>query len=208
MAEVLEQFTIYAPQSGMVIYRRNWDGTKQGVGSTVSAWHNVVATLPDLSEMISRTYVNEIDISKVKAEQEAEVRIDAFPDKVFKGRVTEVANIGEQLRNSNAKVFEVKILLLSTDSVLRPAMTTQNRILTGLVPDVVHVPVEAVHTNDSISFVYMASGRAERREVVTGQMNENEIIIKEGLAKGEKVLLNVPVDPESYRWKMLDKGSE
>lgn len=206
MADVLEDFTIIAPQSGMVIYKRNWDGTKQGVGSTVSAWDNVVATLPDLSEMISRTYVNEIDISKVKVDQEAEVRIDAFPDKVFKGKVTEVANIGEELRNSNAKVFEVKILLMSTDSVLRPAMTTQNQILTDMVPDVLFIPVEAVHTSDSVTFVYMASGRAERREVLTGRMNDNEIIVERGLEEGEEVLLNIPEDPETYRWEMLEDG--
>ena len=109
MIELLEQFTVYAPKSGMVIYRRSWDGQKQGVGATVSAWEPVVAELPNLTEMKSRTYVNEIDISKVKVGQDVMVGVDAFPDKEYTGRVTEVANIGEQLRNSNAKVFEVII---------------------------------------------------------------------------------------------------
>ena len=207
LAEVLREFTVNAPQAGMVIYKRNWDGSKLGVGATVSAWENVVATLPDLSEMISRTYVNEIDISKVKVGQKARVSIDAFPDKVFEGRVTEVANIGEQMRNSNAKVFEVKILLLASDSILRPAMTTQNTILTGSIDSVVFVPTEAVHTSDSISFVYLASGR-ERRQVVTGLANENEIIISRGLAAGEKVYLSIPTDAEDFRLVRLDAKTE
>lgn len=204
MAEVVDEFTIRAPQAGMVIYKRNWDGTKQGIGSTLSAWDNVVATLPDLSEMISRTYVNEIDISKIRLDQTASVRIDAFPDKVFEGKVTEVANIGEQLRNSNAKVFEVKILLLASDSVLRPAMTTQNIILTGAVPDVISIPVEAVHTQDSLTFVYMASGRQMKREVTTGISNETSIIIPRGLEEGEEVFLNIPENADNFKWQGLE----
>ena len=81
MSDVLNQFNVLAPKAGMVIYRRNWDGSKIGVGSTVNAWDNIVAELPDLSEMISKTYVNEIDISKVKVGQEVQIGIDAFPEK-------------------------------------------------------------------------------------------------------------------------------
>ncbi|MFZ4771637.1 MAG: hypothetical protein ACOYLO_15750, partial [Ferruginibacter sp.] len=55
---VLDDFTVKAPKAGMVIYKRDWDGKKQGVGATVNAWSNVVATLPNLSKMISKTYIN------------------------------------------------------------------------------------------------------------------------------------------------------
>ena len=55
----------------------------------------MVATLPNLSKMISKTYINEIDISKVKIGQRVEIGVDAFPEKKFTGEVTEVANIGE-----------------------------------------------------------------------------------------------------------------
>jgi len=124
MAGVLRQFTVFAPKAGMVIYKRGWDGKKQGVGSQVSTWDNVVATLPNLTQMISKTYVNEIDISKVKVGQPVEVGIDAFPEKKFTGTVQDVANIGEQMKNTNAKVFEVMIEVFEFDSVMRPAMTT------------------------------------------------------------------------------------
>ncbi|MEZ5083229.1 MAG: efflux RND transporter periplasmic adaptor subunit [Bacteroidales bacterium] len=202
MAEVLSQFTVYAPKSGMVIYKRGWDGKKQGVGSQVSTWDNVVATLPDLTKMISKTYVNEIDISKIKENQHVDIGIDAFPEKKFTGIVTEVANIGEQMKNTNAKVFEVLIEVHQFDSVMRPAMTTKNIIVTDIIKDALFVPIECVHTQDSIS--YVVSG-GSRRQVIVGKTNENEIIIKEGLSEGDEVYLLPPEGFEEYRLISLDK---
>lgn len=206
MTDVLKEFNVIAPKAGMVIYRRNWDGSKMGVGATVNAWDNIVAELPDLSEMISKTYVNEIDISKVKAGQEVQLGIDAFPEKKFTGKVTEVANIGEQLQNSNAKVYEVRILVNEFDSILRPAMTTKNKILTSVVDSVLSIPIEAVFNADSTSFVYKKDGRsAIRQQIITGQSNENEIIIRAGLANGDEVLLVPPEDGEKMKLEMLPK---
>jgi multidrug efflux pump subunit AcrA (membrane-fusion protein) len=209
MIAVVDEFTVNAPKGGMVIYRRNWDGAKQGVGSTLSAWDNTVATLPDLSEMISKTYVNEIDISKIKTGQLVEVGIDAFPEKKFTGKVIEVANIGEQMRSSNAKVFEVKIKVNEFDSILRPAMTTKNAIITGTVKNVLSIPIEALHSEDSLNIVYTKSGsKITRKEVETGQSNENEIIIKRGLEKDEEVLLTIPEKPEKYKLTRLPKTAK
>ncbi len=84
----------------MVIYYKEWSGEKRQVGSSVSPWDRTVATLPDLSTMVSKTYVNEIDISKVSRGQQVRVGVDAFPEKKYTGVVTSVANIGEQLRNA------------------------------------------------------------------------------------------------------------
>ena len=193
MAAILEKFTIYAPQSGMVIYKRNWDGQKKGIGSQISPWDNVVATLPDLTNMMSKTYVNEIDISKVKTGQTVSLGIDAFPEKEFTGEVTSVANIGEQLPNTNVKVFEVMIDVNEFDSVMRPAMTTKNIILTDLIDSVVFVPIECVHSQDSISYVVKGN---RKKQVVVGKSNENEIIIRAGLEEGEKIYL---VPPEGYK---------
>jgi hypothetical protein len=177
----------------MVIYKRDWDGKKQGVGATVNAWSNVVATLPNLSKMISKTYINEIDISKVKVGQKVRIGVDAFPEKKFTGEVKEVANIGEQMRGSNAKVFEVKILVNEFDSILRPAMTTKNTIITAVIPNVLFVPIECVHTNDSITFVYKSSGGSVvKQQVKAGASNENEIIITNGLDEKDKVYLLPP----------------
>lgn len=195
------EFTIKAPKAGMVVYQRDWDGSKRGIGATISAWENVVATLPNLREMITKTYVNEIDISKVKTGQRVEIGVDAFPEKKFTGKVLEVANIGEQMRNSNAKVFEVKIEVNEFDSILRPAMTTKNIIITEEIQEAYFVPLEAIYNLDSIQFVFTGG---KRQQIIAGKSNENEIIILAGLNEGDKVRLSPPDKPENYRLSLLD----
>jgi len=202
IVEVVNRFVVKAPKAGMVIYRRNWDGSKMGVGATVSAWDNIVAELPDLSKMMSKTYINEIDISKVKVGQNVEIGVDAFPEKQFTGTVVEVANIGEQMRNSNAKVFEVKIEVKEFDSILRPAMTTKNTIITAIIDSVTFIPIESLHSNDSISFVY--TSKKTKQQVIVDRSNENEIIVKEGLEEGEKVHLLPPENLDDFRMSLLD----
>jgi HlyD family secretion protein len=200
MADLLRQFTVYAPKAGMVIYKRGWDGKKMGIGAQISTWDNVVATLPNLTQMISKTYVNEIDISKVKTGQQVEIGIDAFPDKKFTGIVTEVANIGEQMDKSNAKVFEVLIQVNEFDSIMRPAMTTKNVIITDIIDSVLFVPLECIYTSDSIS--YVVSGKT-RKQVIVGKSNENEIVIKAGLEKDDEIYLLPPEGFEKFHISKL-----
>ena len=133
---VLSKFNITAPSSGMVIYKKDRTGAKRKIGSSISPWDPVVATLPDLRSMISKTYVNEIDVSKVKPGQKVSIVVDAFPEKQYTGSVTSVANIGEQLPNADAKVFEVQIKVDGSDPILKPSMTTGNKILTKTIDDV------------------------------------------------------------------------
>jgi hypothetical protein len=190
----------------MVIYKRNWDGSKLGVGGMINAWDNVVAELPNLKEMISKTYVNEIDISKVKVGQQVKIGIDAFPEKKFTGKVIEVANIGEQLQNSNAKVYEVRIIINEFDSILRPAMTTKNTIETNVIDRVLFTPIESIFNTDSITFVYKKDGGSVvRQQIVAGESNENEIIIREGLKANDEVMLVPPDKAEKLTLVLLDK---
>jgi len=202
MEQVMQSFTIKAPAAGMVIYKREWDGTKRTVGAEIHPWDLTVATLPDMSTMISKTYVNEIDISKIKVNQNVRIGVDAFPEKSFTGLVTEVANVGEQLPNTDAKVFEVVIKLNESDPILRPSMTTSNAIITKTFDDVFYIPLEAVHTNDSMTYVYMRSG--VRQVVVLDEANENEIIVQQGLKKGDKLYLSIPENPEKFAFTGLE----
>lgn len=200
IVSVIDEFVIAAPQAGMVIYRRNWDGTKVTIGSQISTWDNVVATLPDFSVMMSRTFVNEVDISKVKPNQPAEVVVDAFPEKKFTGFVTEVANIGEQRPNQDARVFEVKIQINESDTILRPAMTTKNTIITHVEENVLFVPIEAIHGENDLTWVYQQDhGKVVKKQVVTGLRNENQIIILEGLTEGDQVLLTIPENADELK---------
>ena len=199
MLDVLEKFTIMAPKSGMVIYHREWSGQRRTVGSTISPWDLTVATLPDLSSMMSKTYVNEIDISKIKSGQEVRLGVDAFPEKKYSGVVTSVANVGEQLPNTDAKVFEVMVRLRESDPILRPGMTTSNTIVTKILEDVVSIPLEAVYVVDSIPYVYKKGN--VRQVVVLGESNENQIIVEQGVEANEKVFLTLPVNHENYAIK-------
>ena len=195
---VLSKFIIIAPSSGMIIYKRDRMGSKRKVGSSISPWDNVVATLPDMSSMLSKTYVNEIDVSKVKAGQHVEIMVDAFPEKSYTGTVTSVANIGEQLPNADAKVFEVLIEVDGSDPILRPSMTTGNKIITKTISNVTFIPLESVQAGpDSIPFVYMKSGT--RQVVVLGESNENNVVVERGLPDGIQIYLSTPPKAEKFK---------
>jgi len=207
LLKALEGFDIIAPQSGMVIYKKEWGGAKRKVGSSINAWDPVVATLPDLTTMISRTYINEIDISKLSLGQTVKIGVDAFPNHEYTGVVIEVANVGEQLSTSDAKVFEVVVKLHETDSILRPSMTTVNEILTATYEDVLFIPLESVHSTDSMSYVLKEKDKV-RQIVDLGQANENYIIVTEGLEAGDIVLLTISIGSENWEysgWDIFDK---
>jgi len=198
LEEVLAGFTVKAPASGMVIYKKEWRGNKRKVGSMINPMDRVVATLPDLTSMISKTYVNEIDVSKVKSGQKVNITIDAFPKKAFKGEVSYVANIGEKLPNTDDKVFEVLIKVDGSDPDLRPSMTTGNKIIINTYPEAVYIPIECVQAGiDSITFVYKKN--KTRQVVLLGATNDKNIVIEKGLDPGTMIYLNNPVNPEKFK---------
>lgn len=202
---LFEAMNVKAPQPGMVIYGTDRFGNKIKVGSTVSRWAPQIAMLPDMTSMISKTFINEIDISKIKTNQKVKVGIDAFPDKEFDGIVTSVANIGQILPGGDAKVFEVTIRVLGSDPQLRPAMTTSNAITTDVLTEVVYIPLDAIFKNDSLHFVYAISGGKLKKQIVeTGIANENHVIISQGLNEGTELLLNEPQGGPDMPYHGLD----
>ena len=204
--EISGQFTIMAPEDGMVIYARNWDGAKKVPGSQISSWDPVVAELPDLSDMISKTYVNEVDISKVQKGQNVKIKIDAFPDKLYEGEVIQVANVGEELRGYDAKVFEIIIQMIKSDSILRPAMTTSNEVLTYTFQDVLYVPLEALHS-DSLTYVYKKTEQGiVRQEILTSESNDNEVIVEHGLSENDEILLTTPENADKLPLLAIEEG--
>ena len=192
---VLEGFTVRAPGDGMVIYVRDWNGQKKGANSQWNAWEPTVATLPDLRQMESNTYVNEVDVRKVAVGQKVSITLDADPSKKLTGSVSAVANVGEQRPNQDSKVFEVKIKVTESDTTLRPGMTTANVIETSSISSVLYLPIEAVNADSAGSYVFLKRGRGVvRQRVVTGAMNDNEIVVVRGVKKGDQVLLTPPAD--------------
>lgn len=195
---ILREFTIKAPQQGMVIYAKTRRGEKIETGSMISPWRPVIAQLPDLTSMLVKTYVNEIDISKVKAGQKVEIGVDAFPGKELYGKVVRVANIGEELRNSSANVFEVTINVEGSDESLRPAMTTKNVIITEVLDDPVFIPLECLYVQDSTQFVYV---KGSKRIVETGKSNDNSIVITKGMNAGDELYLLPPEGASEWKIK-------
>jgi len=196
--EVLQGFVITAPSPGMVIYKKDRRGNKIKAGYSINAWDRIVATLPDLSSMLSKVYISEIEISKLKTGQAVSVNVDAFPAKSYNGTVFTIANIGEKLPNSDSKVFEVMIKLDMNDPALRPSMTTGNKIITKNVPGAVYIPTECLHAGaDGVPFVYLKNGI--KQIVVPGDSNEKNVVIEKGLKEGALVYVTPPQNARDFR---------
>jgi HlyD family secretion protein len=194
----LSQFTITAPSDGMIIYKKDRLGNKRKNGSSINPFDNVVATLPDLTSMLSKVYVSEVEVTKVLPGQRVNITVDAFPEKSYTGTVISVGKIGEQLPNSDAKMFEVMIRIDGFDSILRPSMTTWNKIILSTIPDAVYIPLECVQTGtDSVPYVYKKN--KTRQIVVLGEVNDKSVIVKQGLEPGTELYLVPPEDASSFR---------
>lgn len=198
MSDLLDRFIITTPEPGMIIYHREWNGEKRVAGSTIDSRDLTVAVIPDLTTLVSRAYVSEIDINQVTAGQRVRISMDAFYERTYDGQVIEVSNVGQQMPNTDAKVFEVLILVEQADNLLRPAMTTSNIIVTDLFDDVHYVPLAAVHEEDGISYVYRSD--KTRQVVVTGASNDNFVVVEKGLEEGETVYLTLPENYEDYKY--------
>jgi hypothetical protein len=194
LLELGNSFTVYAPDDGMVIYEKGWDGKPIKAGSQINSWNPTVATLPDLTKMVSKTYINEVDVRKIQPGQNVEIGLDAFPEKKLKGVVTNVANVGEQRPNSDAKVFEAMIEIQGSDEMLKPSMTTSNRIITNVIDSALFIPLECLHNkDDSISYVFLRKGiKKTKQEIKVGGTNNNEAVVELGLNPGDRIYLSVP----------------
>ncbi|MEX0639320.1 MAG: efflux RND transporter periplasmic adaptor subunit, partial [Balneolaceae bacterium] len=152
------------------------------------------------------TWVNEVDIQKVETDQHVDIRLDAVREKKLTGNVISVGNIGEQRPNSDAKVFEVVIRVAENDTTLRPTMTTSNDIRVASVPDAIYLPLETIHLYDGSHFVYKRDGMSlVMQQVVLGPMNDNSVVILEGVEPEDQVLVSMPPDPEEVNRVMLDE---
>jgi multidrug efflux pump subunit AcrA (membrane-fusion protein) len=193
----LSKFTITAPAEGMVTYKKDRGGSKRKTGSSINPFDMVIATLPDLSTMISKIYVSEIEVARVEKGQKVNISIDALPSKSYNGKVISIANIGETLPNSDAKMFETQIMIDGTDPVLRPGMTTSNKVIIKTVDDAVFIPTECIQTGpDSIPFVYMRN--RSKHVLLLGDSNDKNTIVEKGLEAGVSVYVTTPENPEKF----------
>lgn len=206
LQNIMKEFTVKAPKPGMVVYNREWNGKKRTVGSTLSPWDATVAQLPDLSVMESVTFINEVDIQKLRDGQLVTIGLDANPDKKLTGLITSVANIGEQRPNSDSKVFEVIIKVNESDTTLRPSMTTSNSVLVKRLENALIIPLESIHSNDVISYVFKKDGISTiRQQIQLGDINETSGVVLKGLSNSDKIYLSSPADTTGLSWNFLEQ---
>lgn len=187
---------ITAPRDGMLIYGRTYGrggSRKLTIGSYVSMQNPVIATLPDLSVLVSETFVEEIYISKIKVGDSARVFIDALKNQEKIGVISNISNVGQEMSGFDSKVFKVNIRVSSDNKRIKPAMTTNNEIIIAREENVLVVPRSALFADGAQRFVYLKEfGGVSMRNVECGNQSEKFAVIKSGLKEGDKILLNKP----------------
>jgi len=193
LRQALEAATISSPGDGIIMYARTRRGRKIRIGDNVSQWQPTIANLPDMSELISETYVEEIQITKLNNGDSVEVTVDAIPGKIYTGTVYRIANIGQEISGVDSKVFNVLIDINNSDASLRPAMTSNNRIILHDRQNVLTIPRECLFSENGENFVYLKkSGTVYKQLVNAGLENDLEIIIRSGLEENDRILYSAP----------------
>jgi HlyD family secretion protein len=147
--ETLYKTTIFSPMDGTVT-QLNVEPGERVLGSGFSQGTNIM-TVSDLSNMEAVVDVDENDVVLVSIGDTANIKVDAFGDRIFKGIVTEIGNSAQQsgLGTQEQVVnFQVKIKLSDLDDNLRPGMSCNADIETETVFDVISVPIQSVTTRE------------------------------------------------------------
>lgn len=197
----LDKTIIDAPSDGIVIlYETYREGQKRKprIGDTVLQ-NQPILYLPDISTMIVKTRVREVDLHKVSMGKRCDVSVAAYPDKLLKGRIAFIGALatetGEAARG--AKYFQMTVNLTTADADLRPGMTARVNILAHKVINVLTLPVHAIFNdrNQEICFVYRDGGY-QAISVTTGSENEDLVEIVSGLQEGDWVSMVRPPSHE------------
>jgi HlyD family secretion protein len=141
----LSKTTITAPMSGTVSQLNSEAG--EVVLGTEQFSGTVIMTIADLSRMEAEADVDETDIVDVHIGQAASIEVDALPDSMLKGKVTEIASSAYTLgRGTQEEVtnFKVKVAILDRVSSLRPGMSATVDIETASHEDVLYIPIQSV----------------------------------------------------------------
>ena len=193
----LKKTTITAPQPGLVVLReefRHGERRKPRVGDT-ALQNQPLLYLPDISSMIVKTRVREVDLYKVATGDGVNVKVDSYPGKVYSGHVESIGIMAQERHEfqSGEKYFQVVVALDDSDERLRPGMTARVEILSGYVEDALTVPILALFEEEGRTVCFVDIRQSyEMREVITGRQNEELVEIKDGLKPGEKVCLIPP----------------
>ncbi len=158
---------VVAPMSGVVIKK----GVELGetVTSGVSSFNagTVLFTVADLKSLIIRVNLNEVDIAKVHTGQPVRITLDAYPQKVFTGKVTFVAPSAELVEK--IKVFKVEISLDELSDAYRTGMSANVEILGEKRDKAVSIPLEALQRKDGETVAYRLKKDLKPKQVAAAK---------------------------------------
>lgn len=194
----LELTEIKAPAPGMVVLRdeyRSGQKRKPRIGD-ILVKNQPLIDLPDLSSMIVKTRVREVDLYKVGMGKKASIEVDAYPQLSFQGTVKSIGVLAltDVGRPSEEKYFEVRIVMDQSDPRLRPGMTTRVTIHSHESKGTLTIPLHTVFDDQKQSYCYVCRSHHgyEKKSIALGLSNDQWVEIKEGLQEGDCVCLINP----------------
>jgi len=209
--EAIENTNVRAPFDGVVIKKRAEVGetvSPFGVAGQASREGGAIATIADLGELEVQTEVSENSVAKLVAAMPAEVKLQAYQDQSYKGRLRQIFPSADRAK----AIVEVRVTILNADAHVKPEMTASvtfqepgvNGGQTGVRPGsdshpnpaapIVLVPKRAVTEQAGQRLVWVVNGgSAVRRPVILGVERLDQIEVRSGVVPGEAVILNPPV---------------
>jgi len=207
---------ITAPMDGTVTERGIQAGEVVVPGVQASFDGKSLLTVSDLSTLIVKADLNQIDVAKVRLGQKVKVTFDALPDRTYEATITKIAPAsvapdtkagGGQATSAAVDVFPVEATLIKADTAIKPGMTADVRIHIEKKEHVISLPIEAVVKENGKQFVTKVIAgekgkqKPEKTEVKVGTRNDREIEIVSGINEGDQVLIK-PASSAENEYKM------
>lgn len=192
--QALSKLEVVAPYSGLLIYEKDRRGEKPSVGQTVFPGRPI-ANIPNLDNMQARIFVLANDAIDLAIDQKVNIRLDAFPERLFTGKVNNVAGFPRSIERGNpVTYYEITVSLDEQDKMLmQPGRKISADILVKEPELSLVVPLQAIHHDEGKSYVYLKSGSEfSRREVTSGRKNQYLVEITEGVSAGDVIALSIP----------------
>ena len=169
----LSKTRLTAPKYGIVTSLTKEEG-EMAVGGMFNP--GVLMTVADLSRMEVEVDVNENDVVNIDVGDTSEIEIDAFPDTIFFGIVSEIAhtaqsqNMGSQQQVTN---FKVKIRILSPPEKIRPGMSSTVNIISETIKNIISIPIQSL-TSRPENFEEIKNNKKSRKENKWSKSNQKE----------------------------------
>ena len=180
---------IFAPMDGTVLAVQAVQGTIVSSALTNVSGGSTLMTIADLSDLRVIGQIDEASISRVAVGYDVVIRVDAYPERGFEGKVSRVSPLGKTV--SNVVTFDVEIVVSDKDAnLLRSGMSADVEITTATHDDVLLLPLLAIQSKGRGRFVTLENG--EQRRIKTGPTDGTQIVVTEGLEEGDKVLVVSP----------------